>query len=164
MAFQVSPGVEINEVDLTNVVPAVSTSIGAIAGAFAWGPVDRVVQVGSENQLVDRFFEPNDTTFKYFLPAAQFLQYANDLRVVRAEQDGMLNSTSGAAGVLVKNEEHYETVTFDADQQFVSKYPGELGDSIGVYVVTNETAYNDSAFSSYADLFDFAPGTSDYAD
>jgi len=163
MAFQVSPGVEINEIDLTNVVPAVSTSIGAIAGAFAWGPVDRVVQVGSENQLVDRFFEPNDTTFKYFLPAAQFLQYANDLRVVRAEQDGMLNSTSGAAGVLVKNEEHYETVTFDADQQFVSKFPGELGDSIGVYVVTNATAYNDQMFSSFAGLFDFAPGTTDYA-
>jgi len=50
MAFQVSPGVEVNEVDLTNVVPAVSTSIGAIAGAFAWGPVEEIVQVGSENQ------------------------------------------------------------------------------------------------------------------
>ena len=34
MPFQVSPGVLVKEVDLTNVVPAVSTSIGAIAGAF----------------------------------------------------------------------------------------------------------------------------------
>jgi len=64
MAFQVSPGVDINEIDLTNVVPAVSTSIGAIAGAFSWGPVEEVVQVGSENDLIRRFFEPNDTTAK----------------------------------------------------------------------------------------------------
>ena len=48
MAFQVSPGVQVNEVDLTNVVPAVSTSTGAIAGAFRWGPVDQVVRVSSE--------------------------------------------------------------------------------------------------------------------
>ena len=32
MGFLVSPGVQVNEVDLTNVVPAVATSIGAICG------------------------------------------------------------------------------------------------------------------------------------
>ena len=160
MSFQVSPGVEINEVDLTTVVPAVSTSIGAIAGAFAWGPVEEIVQVGSENQLVERFFEPNDTTFKYFMPAAQFLQYANDLRVVRTANDGQLNANAGGSGVLVKNEENFESVTFSSGDEFVAKYPGELGDSIGVYVLTNATSFEASMF---ADLFDFAPGTTDYA-
>ena len=39
MSFLVSPGVNVREIDLTNVVPAVATSIGAIAGAFQKGPV-----------------------------------------------------------------------------------------------------------------------------
>ena len=30
MAFQVSPGVQVREKDLTNVIPAVATSIGGI--------------------------------------------------------------------------------------------------------------------------------------
>ena len=39
MAFQVSPGVLVQERDLTNIIPAVSTSIGAVAGQFAKGPL-----------------------------------------------------------------------------------------------------------------------------
>ena len=40
MAFQVSPGVRIKEVDATNVVPASSLSIGGFVGAFNGGPVE----------------------------------------------------------------------------------------------------------------------------
>jgi len=94
MAFQVSPGVQVKEVDLTNVVPAVSTSIGAYAGSFVWGPVDKVVQVGSEKDLVAKFGRPDDTTAKSFLTASQFLAYGSDLRVVRANSVGLLNATS----------------------------------------------------------------------
>ena len=163
MAFQVSPGVEVKEIDLTNVVPAVSTSIGAIAGAFAWGPVEEIVQVGSEKQLVDRFYEPNDTTFKFFMPAAQFLQYANDLRVVRTANDGQLNANADGDGVLVKNEASFENQTFASGDEFIAKYPGDLGNSIGVYVATNATAFESSDFERFAPLFDFAPTTTDYA-
>ena len=164
MAFQVSPGVEVKEIDLTNVVPAVSTSIGAIAGAFAWGPVEEIVQVGSEKQLVDRFYEPNDTTFKFFMPAAQFLQYANDLRVVRTANDGQLNANADGDGVLVKNEASFENQTFASGDEFIAKYPGDLGNSIGVYVATNATAFESMGFSMLAPLFDFAPSTTDYAE
>ena len=51
MAFLVSPGVQVKEIDLTNVVPAVATSIGAIAGAFQKGPVSSIVNVTSEEEL-----------------------------------------------------------------------------------------------------------------
>ena len=34
MAFQVSPGVLVQEKDLTRIIPAVSTSTGAFAGQF----------------------------------------------------------------------------------------------------------------------------------
>ena len=53
MAFQVSPGVLVSEIDATNVVPAVSTNIGGFAGELNWGPVEKVVQVSSENELAD---------------------------------------------------------------------------------------------------------------
>ena len=82
MAFQVSPGVQVNEVDATNVVPAVSTSIGGFVGAFNWGPVDEVVTVSSENELASIFSTPDDSTYKYFLTAASFLKYGNALKKV----------------------------------------------------------------------------------
>ena len=59
MAFQVSPGVEVKEIDATNVVPAVSTSIGGTAGYFKWGPVDEIKTVSSEKQLADVFGAPD---------------------------------------------------------------------------------------------------------
>jgi len=110
MAFQVSPGVQVKEIDLTNVVPAVSTSIGAIAGAFQWGPVAEITTVGSEQQLVNIFGKPDYDTAKYFYPAAQFLQYGNSLRVVRALTTAV-NATTSGTGLYVSNDSHYATVT-----------------------------------------------------
>ena len=39
MPTQLSPGVNVTEIDLTTIVPAVATSTGAIAGIFNWGPL-----------------------------------------------------------------------------------------------------------------------------
>ena len=99
MAFLVSPGVQVKEIDLTNVVPAVSTSIGAIAGSFQWGPVDQVVQVTSEKDLVSKFGAPNSATAGFFFNAAQFLSYGNDLRVARINTTGLKNATSATDAV-----------------------------------------------------------------
>ena len=48
MAFQVSPGVLVKEKDLTNVIPAIATTIGAVAGQFSQGPMDEVTTISSE--------------------------------------------------------------------------------------------------------------------
>jgi len=160
MAFQVSPGVQVQEVDLTNVVPAVSTSIGAIAGAFQWGPVDEVTTVGSEQQLVNIFGKPDYDTSKYFYPAAQFLQYGNSLRVVRAVT-GNLNATTSGTAFLVKNDDHYATVTPGATDTFIARFPGVLGNSLQVSICpADATAFNGWAYKS---SFDSAPGTSTYS-
>ena len=160
MAFQVSPGVQVREIDLTNVVPAVSTSIGAIAGGFQWGPVEEVVTVGSEKELADVFGAPNDDTYKYFYPAAMFLQYGQSLRVVRAST-GSLNATASGTGIQIKNADHFETVTLLSTDTFAARYPGVLGNSIGVDICSNATAF---ATWDYKGSFTAAPGTSDYAD
>ena len=65
MAFQVSPGINITELDLTTVVPNVATAIGAFSGAFQWGPVLERTSITTENNLVDVFGKPDDVTKKY---------------------------------------------------------------------------------------------------
>ena len=160
MAFQVSPGVQVQEIDATNVVPAVSTSIGGFAGAFNWGPVEQIVTVGSENELAATFGTPDDSTAKHFLVAASFLKYGNALKVVRVAS-GHLNATAQGTGQLIKNNEHYLNNYADGSLNlgaWAAKHPGVLGNSIKVSMITAGA----SPFSgwTYASNFDAAPGTS----
>lgn len=157
MAFQVSPGVQVKEIDASGVIPAVSTSIGGFAGSFNWGPVEEVRTVSSETELASIFGTPDSDTFKYFLTAASFLKYGNALKVVRVAS-GHLNATDGTAK-LVKNEDHYDSLTHDGS--FIAKYPGKLGNSLKVTICpANATAW--AAFDE-AGSFDSIPGTSDGA-
>jgi phage tail sheath protein FI len=98
MAFQVSPGVNVSEIDLTTVVPAVSSTEGAIAGVFRWGPVEERVLVSSENELVARFGKPTSDNFETFFAAANFLSYGNKLYVSRAGDNFAFNAYSTASG------------------------------------------------------------------
>jgi len=84
MAFQLSPGVNVTEIDLTTVVPAVSTSVGAIAGVFRWGPVGERILVDSESTLLKRFGKPTNFNSETWFTAANFLAYGNSLYVSRA--------------------------------------------------------------------------------
>lgn len=135
MAFQVSPGVSVAEVDLTTRVPIPSVSDGATAGLFKWGPILTPTMVTNENELKAQFGKPNDTTYKSFFSAANFLSYSNKLRVVRAEQASMLNATTGSAGLLVGNtakyQNTYETTT-TSGTSFIARYPGDLGNSMKI--------------------------------
>ncbi len=119
MAFQVSPGVLVQEQDLTRIIPAVSTSIGAFAGEFRKGPVDEIVAISSEQELVDTFGKPDVNNFEYYFSAANFLQYSNALRVVRATNTGLLNATANGTGLLIKNTQDYQDNHAGGDRQLV---------------------------------------------
>ena len=166
MAFQVSPGVQVKEIDATSVVPAVSTSIGGFAGSFNWGPVGEITDISSEKRLAEVFGAPDNNTFKYFLQAAGFLKYGNLLKVVRVAS-GHLNATAGGTGLLVKNDTHYNDNYADGQAhdtqvaEWVAKFPGTLGNSLKVSIAT-EGINNWSAYA-YSENYDAAPGTSEYA-
>ncbi len=163
MAFQVSPGVQIKEIDATNVVPAVSTSIGGFAGSFNWGPVDKVISVSSEENLVETFGQPDNNTFKHFFVAASFLKYGNALKVVRV-LSGHDNATADGTGQLIKNDEDYDNNYADGSLSkgdWVAKYPGSLGNSLKVSVITQ--GISDFSAWAYSSNFDGAPTTSQYA-
>lgn len=100
MAFQVSPGVNVSEIDLTAVVPTVSTTAGAIAGLFRWGPIGQLVLVDSEDTLWKRFGKPTNYNAETFFTGANFLSYGNQLYVSRAANttDTSANGTWSAIG------------------------------------------------------------------
>jgi len=162
MAFLVSPGVQVKEIDLTNVVPATSASIGAIAGSFQWGPADEIITVGTEKQLVGVFGQPNDDTFNTVLSAAQFLSYGNSLRVVRAVGSNALNSTASGTGVSVNNDGVAEGLIGTGTETIVARYPGSIGNSVGISICPADGGV---AFATwqFADLFNSAPSTSSSA-
>ncbi len=162
MAFQLSPGVNVSEVDLTTVVPSVATSIGAFAGIFAWGPVNEVVTISDEVQLTDRFGSPDNNNYEHWFSAANFLAYSNNLRVVRAANTtSTLNAVSVGAGILIENDDDYldnHTSGANTNGRFAAKWPGDLGNSLRVEVADANT-YSGWA---YASSFTSTPNTSTY--
>lgn len=227
MAFQVSPGINFTEADLTTIVPATAVSDGAVAGVFRWGPIDERILVDSETTLANRFGKPSNLNAETWFSAAAFLGYSNRLHVSRAAntsgltpsvtanvvansatvtlstgntanlsvglivissantiEEGatiasVVNSTAftlstasqaittgnttaiqfvsdttysavantGAVANLesqvIKNDTHFTTKvgTFDTDVMFVSRYPGDLGNSLRISVCGNSTGY-----------------------
>jgi phage tail sheath protein FI len=153
MAFQVSPGVLVQERDLTNIIPAVSTSIGAFAGQFAKGPIDEIVSISSEQELVDTFGKPDSSTFEYFFTAANFLQYSNALRVVRAQNTSVTNATASGSSILIKNTDDY-TNNYSTGQgsvgTFAARTAGVHGNSLLVSTCPSASAYEEISTSLVA--------------
>ena len=170
MPFQLSPGVNVSEIDLTTIVPAVGTTEGAFAGPFVWGPMNSVQSIGNEVELVDIFGKPDANTFRSFFTCANFLSYARNLRVVRAASNtAAFNAVAnGSLGLLIQNRNDYELNYHDLSAanthgMFAARYPGALGNSLKVslWASSNAVAYN--TLWEYAREFNGVPGTSAYA-
>jgi len=154
MAFQVSPGVLVKEKDLTNVIPAIATTIGAVAGQFSQGPMEEITTISSEKELVETFGKPDSNTFEYFFSAASFLQYSSSLRVVRAANSGSVNACVSGTALQIKNTDHYQngdgsTGPYNdgsADVgEWAARTAGAWGNSLSVSVCPSATAYEMAA-------------------
>jgi len=152
MSFLKSPGVHVREIDLTTIVPAVSTSIGAIAGAFEKGPVNSIVTVGSEEDLVKVFGKPQNSSnqFETFFTAANFLQYTDELKVVRCES-GVTNAIASGTSILIRDDDHYEDSFKDGQAsvgEWAARTAGIHGNSLGVSICANAAAYEETAVTT----------------
>ena len=146
MAFQISPGVQVLEKDLTNIIPAVSTTVGAFAGEFREGPLDEIVTIGSEQELVSTFGKPDANNYEHWYSAANFLQYANSLRVVRATQTSSDNSTADGSGLLIKNTTHYSDNYADGSASvglWAARTAGSWGNNLKVSICPDSTTYEE---------------------
>jgi phage tail sheath protein FI len=147
--FQLSPGVNVSEIDLTTITPAVATTVGAIAGVFRWGPVGQRKLVTSEADLVAQFGKPTEINPETFFTAANFLSYSNALYVARAAQTnsqfaavagGTANTTS-----TILNEDDYAGKIANikaSNTNYLARWPGDIGNSLKVSVCDHPDQYS----------------------
>jgi len=164
MAFQLSPGVSVNEIDQTTVVPSVSTTAGAFAGYFNWGPVNKIIQITNEVNLVQIFGKPSNDSASSFFSAANFLAYGDNLNVVRAVGSSARNATGGTA-LTIQNSDVFQATYLNSNNggsygSFVARYPGAIGNSLAVSVCFKASDFSAWAYKGY---FSSAPGTSQAA-
>ena len=162
MAFQVSPGVNTSEIDLTNVVVAAGTSMGGAVGRFRWGPIEEVTLVTDEDNLVEQFQKPNDDNFNDFFTAANFLGYSGACQVVRCanttvgDASAPKNSASITSGTysniqITDSDAYYNTYdpdyggssTYGGAAPFIAKWAGDLGNSLKVSICPADRAASD---------------------
>jgi hypothetical protein len=178
MAFRVSPGVSIKEIDLTTVVPAIATTPGGFAGYFHSGPADEIVTVTNQTELASIFGKPQNDNYADFFTAANFLAYGNNMQVVRVLGSAARNSSVGKGGtagfatgtLLITNSTQFgasaglsASAPAQAGALFASKYPGVAGNSVKV-VITTGSGTTTGGLSAAADmgastLLIKAPGT-----
>jgi hypothetical protein len=176
MTIQLSPGVQIQERDLSSIIPAVATTTAGIAGHFRWGPADQRITVDSESNLAQLFGPPNDETATSYFSASNFLQYGNNLQVVRVVGPESYNAGAGSTtnpSILIKNTDDwaskvgytggYSTLT---SAYWVAKYPGIMGN--GLIVCACDTTGGFAAWAAngitLSSEFSRAPSTSSYVE
>jgi hypothetical protein len=182
MAFQLSPGVNVTEKDLTTIVPAVATTNAGFVGVFNWGPTNTRVLVDSENNLVQLYGTPDDLNYEWWFSAANFLGYGNNLQVVRARVPSMINANAyGFTGTTDNTDAEIIADNFDATNlevdslgSFVARYPGAMGNTLTISVCGSAslsagvTGYTANGFDfntwRYSELFDGAPNTTQYVE
>ena len=152
MSFLKSPGVHVREIDLTTIVPSVPTTIGAIAGAFQKGPVNSVVTIGNEDDMVKIFGKPqnNSNQFETFFTAANFLQYSDQLKIVRCES-GVTNAVASGTAFIIRDDDHYEDSFKDGQGsvgEWAARTAGIHGNSLGVSICANSTAFEELAVTT----------------
>jgi phage tail sheath protein FI len=163
MAFQISPGVNITEKDVTLLVPAVATTPAGMVGLFQWGPGNEPITITSEKELAQIFGKPvkasgslsspSDTSAgvaakynRWWWTAANFLSYGNNIKIVRFINSGSTRSITATSGTVGVNGEtlcgatSYAALTTTPTSPttygyWAAKYPGSLGNSLKVVVL-----------------------------
>ena len=135
-ANQSSPGVVVQERDLTTITTLSTANIGVIAAPFEQGPVEEITDISNERQLSDVFGKPNDNNYEYWYTASQFLSYGGILKTVRVTSSALKNAVDTGTAPLIKNFQDYETnfETANNNWTWAAKTPGTKGNSIGIFV------------------------------
>jgi len=135
-ANQSSPGVVIQERDLTTVSTISTANVGVIAAPFELGPVEEIVEIASERALAEQFGEPNDSNYEYWFTAAQYLSYGGTLKTIRVSSTNLKNAVDTGTAPLIKNLQNYETnfETANNSWTWAARTAGTKGNSIGIFV------------------------------
>ena len=134
---QLSPGVVIQERDLTAVTTPIGLNVGVLAAPFTKGPVEEIFEISTERDLATVFGEPNDYNYEYWFTASQFLSYGGVLKAIRLNASSLKNAVDAGTAPLIKNLQEYET-TYESSNsntfKFAARDAGALGNSLGLFV------------------------------
>ena len=135
-ANQSSPGVVVQERDLTTITTLSTANVGVIAAPFELGPVEEIINISNERGLVERFGKPNDNNYEYWFTAAQYLAYGGLLKTIRVTSTSLKNAVDSGTAALVKNLQDYETNIEESNNNFkwIARTAGAKGNSIGIFV------------------------------
>lgn len=177
MGFSLSPSVTIIERDLSLTIPAVATQICGMVGEFEWGQCNVRIPLTNDRQLFDEFGDPNNTNYKSWFSAFNFLQYGDTLLIVRAidettalnggimlQDDNALDKTPIPNAKKILNDDAAESYTpvFGGGNDrihILAKYPGARADNIRV-AVANATDFPTADVDTgieFVDQFEYAP-------
>ncbi len=143
---QLSPGVLVREVDLTVGRPDnVLENVGAIAAPFKSGPVEEVVQIADQSQLLKVFGRPqgNNKQYEDWMVASEFLGYGGTLQVVRVDGTNLANANAGVTAgfstdLKIKNFDNYnQSHSTGGDWFYAAREPGEINNSLKVCTIDN---------------------------
>ena len=146
MSFPISPAVAVREIDLTGSVAEQNSSLAAFAGKFDWGPIEQVILVSDEVNLVKRFGKPNNDTAVDFFSIASFLAYSSGAQIVRVNpgEDTYNAGFPGVTGTnrkLIKNEDDLASANLSS-YKYIAKYAGARGNSIAIAECTSANAFS----------------------
>ena len=135
-ANQSSPGVVVQERDLTTITTLTTANTGVIAAPFELGPVEEIKNIGTERELVATFGEPNEYNYEFWYTAAQFLSYGGVLKTVRTDSSALKNAVNTGTAVKIKNQQDYETTYLNGSNtwKWAARTPGTKGNSIGIFI------------------------------
>jgi hypothetical protein len=125
MSIFLSPGVYVQEKDISDVAPRVATSSAALVGYSAKGNVDNILLITSDQQFIENYGEPDPTSGHYFHYAAlAFLARGNVLYCLRVENGALLGGAnimhSSSSEVNAAFSVGASSATFSAPSGFTS--------------------------------------------
>lgn len=127
-----SPGVYIQERDMSDIVPSQSNSTAVFGGNFTKGVVNEFRQITSVDDLIENYGYPTNDNYNEWYQCYNFLQYGNNLLISRAINDNGLAVMTRSEYRGLSNALGYGTDTFG------TSFYG-LGSGNEIIIVTDNT-------------------------
>jgi hypothetical protein len=136
MAGQVSPGIVLRERDLTaSTIVTTQANTAAFVGSFQKGPVGAITNIATEKELLETFGTPNNSNYEDWFVASTFLSYGGQLQIVRIEDTTLKNADSSSTGVLIQNNNIFESNVSTYTWKFAAKTAGTWANGLEVVTV-----------------------------
>ena len=162
MATMLSPGVYVNERDISDIVPTVASASAAIVGYSKKGSTTEITLITSDKQFIEEYGEPDPASGHYFHYAAlAYLARGNTLYCLRVvngalyggvnimSSDSSLSNVGLATGKSTAVFAAPSGQTNDVLFQIIGKDPGVWNNKIGVEIQNVKTGSDEVVQDQY---------------